>query len=74
MGRPRIHPDTPISTTDYVEYKIRLTPMQSRRLSRVQDTDGLPKVEHVRRALDSYLDMIEAKYKIADSPAPESPA
>lgn len=71
MGRPRIHYT---SETDFVEYKIRLTAMQARRIDRVSKFDMLPKVEHVRRAVDSYLDIVEPKYNLTDSPTPESPA
>lgn len=62
---------------------VRTTQRQLARLQRAINTDGLPMQDHVRRALDEYLDAFEARFSlpmlpigavpVAPAPAP-SPA
>jgi hypothetical protein len=44
---------------------IRITPMQMLRLERVTAYDGLPTQDHIRRALDQYLNEYEKAHKLA---------
>jgi predicted DNA-binding protein len=50
MARPRI-PDA----QRMLYLGIRLTPVQMERLVALSALDGLPKQEHIRRAVDAYL-------------------
>lgn len=38
---------------------LRITPMQMRRLERITALDGLPTQDHIRRALDVYMNQYE---------------
>jgi hypothetical protein len=38
---------------------VRVTPLQTRRLERITAFDGLPTQDHIRRALDVYMNQYE---------------
>lgn len=53
---PRIYPDEP---TALVPMAVRVTKLQSQRLGALRNADGMSAQEHIRRALDEYIDRKE---------------
>lgn len=53
---------------------VRITPMHMRRLERIIAFDGLPTQDHIRRALDVYMNQYEKTHglrPLVDAPASE---
>jgi hypothetical protein len=54
-----------------VPLSVRVTPMQLSRLERITAFDGLPTQDHIRRALDTYINRYDKEHGLR--PLSESP-
>lgn len=67
---PRYDPDNP-RLSPLVPMPMRVTKQQQDRLRAAREKDGITLQDHVRRALDMYLDHMDMVYARRDQPLPE---